>query len=65
MFMSSVFVCLFILLVLAGGAALDTGLFKAGGTDAGSGRQALSSIFSYGISAGIWSLIYSFHYLGW
>ena len=65
MFMSFVFACLFILMIVAGGAALHMGLFKADRKGFGSGRQVLSGIFSYGVSGCVWFIIYSYHYLGW
>ena len=65
MFMASVFTGLMLLLILAGGAALYMGLFRAAGPHVSLGRKAASGIAAYAISGGVWGLMYSFHYLGW
>ena len=65
MFLSFVFVCLLVLLVLASGAALYMGLFQSHRKSASFGKKALSGIISYGVSACVWFFMYSFHYLGW
>ena len=65
MFMTVVFISLMLLLILGGGAALHLGLFRAHRQDAGFGRRVLGGILSYGMSAVIWLLMYSYHYLGW
>lgn len=65
MFMSFVFVCLLILLVLAGGTALYMGIFRANGDNVSLGKKAFYGVLSYGLSVFIWFFMYSFHYLGW
>jgi hypothetical protein len=65
MFMSIVFVCLMLLLFLAGGAAIHMGFFKAHRETASFTRRVLGGVAAYGMSAGIWFFMYSHHYLGW
>jgi len=65
MFMTVVFILLMLLLILCSGAALHLGLFKGHRRDAGFGRKIAGGILSYGISAVVWLLFYSYHYLGW
>ena len=63
MFLTIVFVCLMILLICAGGAALHLGIFKAGTTSLG--IKCLTGILSYGLSLIFWLGCYSHHHLGW
>lgn len=65
MFMTIVFVLLMVLLIVAGGAALHLGVFKAHREETGFVRKALGGVLSYGFSAFAWLLMYSHHYLGW
>jgi hypothetical protein len=65
MFMSIVFVCLMLLLFLAGGAAIHLGVFKAHRATAPFTRKILGGVAAYGISAVIWFFMYSYHYLSW
>jgi hypothetical protein len=65
MFMSIVFVCLMLLLFLAGGAAIHLGLFKTHRETASFTCKVLGGVAAYGISAVIWFFMYSHHHLGW
>ena len=65
MFMTIVFICLALLLVLTSGAATYMGIFKASGHEKSSGFKAVSGIISYGLSGILWFFMYSHHYLGW
>jgi hypothetical protein len=65
MFMTVVFIFLMILLILSGGAAIHLGVFKVHRPEAGFVKKVLGGIVSYGISAIVWLVLYSYHYLGW
>jgi hypothetical protein len=65
MFMTAVFIFLMVLLILSGGAALHLGIFKAHRPEAKWSRKAFGGIVSYGLSAAVWIILYSYHYLGW
>lgn len=65
MFLSMVFICLLILLFLAGGAALHMGIFKAHQEEKSLLAKTITGILSYGFSAVFWFFSYSHHYLGW
>jgi len=65
MFMTIVFICLAVLLVLSSGAALHMGIFKTFGPKKSPGFKAVSGIISYGLSGIVWFFMYSHHYLGW
>jgi hypothetical protein len=65
MFMTVVFIFLMILLILSGGAAIHLGIFKAHRPETGFVKKVLGGIVSYGISAIVWLVLYSYHYLGW
>ena len=65
MFMTVVFIILMIVLVLSGGAALHLGIFKAHRPETGTVKKVLGGIVSYGMSAAVWLVFYSYHYLGW
>lgn len=65
MFTTVIFIALMLLLILCGGAALHLGLFRGHRPDAGFGRKVVGGLLSYGISAVIWFLLYSYHYQGW
>lgn len=54
-----------VLLVLAGAAALYMGVFKAHRPGAGFARKAVSGVLSGVLSATVWAISYSHHYLGW
>jgi len=65
MFMTIVFIFLMILLIVSGGAALHLGVFKAHRPQTGYVKKIFGGIVSYGISAAVWLVFYSYHYLGW
>lgn len=65
MFLYTVFICLALLLFLAGGAALHMGVFKAHRPDKSLAQKTVTGILSYGFSAVFWFFSYSHHYLGW
>ena len=65
MFRTVVFIFLIILLILGGGAALHLGVFKAHDPGTGFAKRTFGGIVSYGISAAVWLILYSYHYLGW
>jgi hypothetical protein len=65
MFMTVVFIFLMILLILSGGAAIHLGVFKVHRPETGFVKKVLGGIVSYGISAIVWLVLYSYHYLGW
>jgi hypothetical protein len=65
MFKTVVFIFLMILLILSGGAAIHLGVFKVHRPETGFVRKVLGGIVSYGISAIVWLVLYSYHYLGW
>jgi hypothetical protein len=65
MFMTVIFIFLMILLILSGGAAIHLGVFKVHRPETGFVRKVLGGIVSYGISAIVWLVLYSYHYLGW
>lgn len=65
MFRTAVFIFLMILLILSGGAAIHLGVFKVHRPKTGFVRKVLGGIVSYGISAIVWLVLYSYHYLGW
>jgi hypothetical protein len=65
MFKTVVFIFLIILLILSGGAAIHLGVFKVHRPETGFVRKVLGGIVSYGISAIVWLVLYSYHYLGW
>lgn len=60
-----VFYLLMALLILAGGAALHLGFFKAHLKETGFVKKGLGGVFSYGFSTFVWLIMYSHHYLGW
>ena len=64
MFKTVVFIFLMILLILSGGAAIHLGVFKVHRPETGFVRKVLGGIVSYGISAIVWLVLYSYHYLG-
>jgi hypothetical protein len=65
MFTTVVFIFLMILLILSGGAAIHLGVFKVHRPETGFVKKVLGGIVSYGISAIVWLVLYSYHYLGW
>lgn len=65
MFTTVVFIFLMSLLILCSGAALHLGIFKVHKPESGFAKKALGGIVSYGISAIVWIILYSYHYLGW
>ena len=65
MFKTVVFIFLMILLILSSGAAIHLGVFKVHRPETGFVRKVLGGIVSYGISAIVWLVLYSYHYLGW
>lgn len=65
MFMYVVLILLACLLVLATGAALYIGVFKASRPDIGLGRKILSGLASGMVATVIWFFFYSHQYLGW
>jgi hypothetical protein len=65
MFTMIVFILLMVLLIVASGAALHLGVFKAHREETGFVRKALGGVISYGFSAIAWLGMYSHHYLGW
>lgn len=65
MFMLIVFIFLMALLIIASGAALYMGLFKAHRDGAGFVKKALGGVVSFGLSAAVWLAMYSHHYLKW
>jgi hypothetical protein len=65
MFRTVVFIFLMILLILSGGAAIHLGVFKVHRPETGFVKKVLGGIVSYGISAIVWLVLYSYHYLGW
>jgi hypothetical protein len=65
MFMTVVFIFLMILLNISGGAAIHLGVFKVHRPETGFAKKVLGGIVSYGISAIVWLVLYSYHYLGW
>lgn len=65
MFMMIVFILLMALLIVASGAALHLGAFKAHREETGFIKKALGGVISYGFSAAVWLGMYSHHYLGW
>lgn len=54
-----------LVLVLATGAALYMGLFRAHRTGLGLGRKILCGLASGVLSAVVWNILYSHQYLGW
>lgn len=65
MFMMIVFILLALLLFLASGAAIHMGVFKVHRGEVSISRKAFSGIVSYGLSALVWSFMYSHYYLSW
>lgn len=65
MFIQTVSMLLLLLLVLAGGAVLYMGVFKAHRAGVSTAKKAMSGIFAYGLSAIFWLTNYSYHHIGW
>lgn len=65
MFMMIVFICLMVLLIICGGAALHWGVFKAHRPETGFCGKALGGVVSYAVSTLVWLAMYSHHYLKW
>jgi hypothetical protein len=65
MFMTIVFILLMVLLIIAGGAALNMGVFKAHRQETSFIKKAIGGVVSYGISAAVWLCMYSYHYMQW
>ncbi|OQY48322.1 MAG: hypothetical protein B6240_04850 [Desulfobacteraceae bacterium 4572_87] len=65
MFMMVVLILQALLLFLAGGAAIHMSVFKVHRGEASISRKVFGGIVSYGLSALVWSLMYSHYYLNW
>ncbi len=65
MFSAIIFVCLMLLLFLAGGAAVHMGVFKSHKQGKSLASKTITGILSYGFSAVFWFFSYTHFYLGW